>query len=220
MIVSCCQDSIADGVESDLSLMHPDDVEWFIMLDETHHELTTRGNKGGLTTIRYANASFARSGDRLVETSSHTTGVYGFTLRGESLPPLYILSSSATNEDNYKLDVRICETLPSVVASYGQELPSTHPSSIAVRRKGSMDTTLWHDLHRQVYCKLYEGKLAPEPVRDPKTRKLLKGPLLEKTDSGPGRLAKEADSIDFREEMVNMGVYILLSLPNGTECQA
>jgi hypothetical protein len=83
-----------------------------------------------------------------------------------------------------------------------------------------MDTTLWHDLHRQVYRKLYEGKLAPEPVRDPKTCKLLKGPLLVKTDTGPGRLAMKADSIDVREEMANMGVYILLSLPNDTECQA
>ncbi len=83
-----------------------------------------------------------------------------------------------------------------------------------------MDTTLWHDLHCQVYCRLYEGKFMPEPVRDPKTCKLLKGPLLVKTDSGPGQLANEADSIDFREEMANMGVYILLSLPNGTECQA
>ena len=41
-----------------------------------------------------------------------------------------------------------------------------------------------------------------------------------KTDAGPGRLAKEADSIEFREDMANMGVYIILSLPNGTECQA
>jgi hypothetical protein len=69
----------------------------------------------------------------------------------------------ATNEDNYKFDVRICETLPEVVASYGQALPSSHPSRIAVRRKGSMDTGLWHLLHRQVYIKLYEGKLAPGP---------------------------------------------------------
>ena len=211
---------IADDVESDLSLVHPDDVDWFITLDETHHELTTRTNKGGSMTTRYANSSFARSGDRLVESSSHTTGVYGFTLRGECLPPLYILSSSAMNVDNYKFDVRICETLPEVVASYGQDVPSSHASRIAVRRKGSMDTGLWHLLHRQVYVKLYEGRLAPEPVRDPMTGKMLKGPLIVKTDSGPGRLSSEAESIDFREEMANLGVYILLSLPNGTECQA
>jgi len=52
------------------------------------------------------------------------------------------------------------------------------------------------------------------------TGKMLKGPLIVKTDSGPGRLSSEAESIDFREEMANLGVYILLSLPNGIECQA
>jgi hypothetical protein len=127
-----------------------------------------------MTTRYNANSSFARSGDRLVESSSHTTGVYGFTLQGECHPPLYILSSSAMNVDNYKCDVRICETLPEVVASYGQDVPSLHPSRIAVRRKGSMDTGLWHLLHWQVYVKLYEGRLTPEPepVRDP-TGKML-----------------------------------------------
>ena len=83
-----------------------------------------------------------------------------------------------------------------------------------------MDTGLWHLLHREIYCKLYEGKIAPEPVCDPITGKMLKGPLMVKTDSGPGRLSSEAESVDFREEMANLGVYIILSLPNGTECQA
>jgi hypothetical protein len=41
-----------------------------------------------------------------------------------------------------------------------------------------------------------------------------------KMDSGPGRLSSDASSIDFQEDMVNLGVFIILSLPNGTECQA
>ena len=90
-----------------------------------------------------------------------------------------------------------------------------------MRSKGSMDTSCWHDLHRTVYLSCgYRGKISPEPVRDPITNKMIKGPLIIKTDSGPGRLSMEADSIEFREEMMNMGVFILLSLPNGTECQA
>ena len=52
------------------------------------------------------------------------------------------------------------------------------------------------------------------------THKLLKGPLIIKTDAGPGRLSREAQSITFREEMANKGVFILLSLPNGTACTA
>ncbi len=126
--------------------------------------------------------------------------------------PLYILSSSAMNEENYKFDVRIYETLPEVVAAYRHDLPSLHLSRIAMRRKGSMDTNLWHDLHRQVYCKLWQGY--------PETGKMLRGPLMVKMDSGPGWLSSDASSIDFREDMVNLGVFIILSLPNGTECQA
>ena len=37
-----------------------------------------------------------------------------------------------------------------------------------------------------------------------------------KTDAGPGRLSKEASSLDFREYMHNVGYVILLGLPNGT----
>ena len=38
--------------------MYPDDVDWFVTLDETHHELSAAGNKGGSTTTRYENSSF------------------------------------------------------------------------------------------------------------------------------------------------------------------
>jgi len=60
----------------------------------------------------------------------------------------------------------------------------------------------------------------PEPIRDLVTMKLLSGLLIVKTDAGPGRLSKQAISIDFREEMAQLGVHILLSLPNGTSCTA
>ncbi len=60
----------------------------------------------------------------------------------------------------------------------------------------------------------------PEPVHDPITGKMLKDPLMVKTNLGPGRLSRKAESVDFREEMANLGVYFILSLPNGTECQA
>lgn len=44
--------------------------------------------------------------------------------------------------------------------------------------------------------------------------------MIIKTDAGPGCLSKEAASTEFLEEMTNLGVHILLLLPNGTECQA
>ncbi len=46
------------GVESKISLVHPDDAHWFITVDETHHKFLTKGKKGGLTAIRYTNLSF------------------------------------------------------------------------------------------------------------------------------------------------------------------
>ncbi len=60
----------------------------------------------------------------------------------------------------------------------------------------------------------------PEPIRDPVTMKLLLDPLIVKMDAGLGRLSKQAISIDFHEEMAQLGVHILLSLPNGTSCTA
>lgn len=212
--------ALRDGIQSEVSLVHPDDVDWFLTMDETHHAFTTKGNKGGSTRIRYANASFPRTGERIVENAYHTTGVYGFTLRGEALPPLYILSTSASNEDNYRIDTTICEGLPIVTAKYAQDEIGTHPSRVAIRKKGSMDTGLWHQLCRDCYLPCYKDKIAAEPVRDSVTGKLLKGPLILKTDAGPGRLSAQAESIEFREEMARMGVYILLSLPNGTACTA
>ena len=83
-----------------------------------------------------------------------------------------------------------------------------------------MDTGLWHQLLRQVYLPLDQGRISPEPVRDPDTGKLISAPLIVKTDAGPGRLSKEAESMDFREQMAGLGVHILLSLPNGTSCTA
>ena len=42
------------------------------------------------------------------------------------------------------------------------------------------------------------------------------GPLILKTDAGPGRLSKDAESWEFREQMHDKGLVILLGLPNGT----
>ena len=210
---------LLDGQWSEISLIHPDDVDWFLSMDETHHRFSTEGNKGGSTTIRYANSSFARSGDRITKNAHHTTGVYGVTLRGEPLPPLYIVDTKSKNVDNYRIDPRICQGLPIVRGKYGQDTVSSYPSNVALRRKGSMDTSLWAMYNRLMISQCYKGKISKIPVRD-STGKLISGPLIMKTDAGPGRLSKEAESIDFRTEMYDLGMHILLSLPNGTECTA
>ena len=207
-----------DGIQSNISLIHPDNANWFITLDETRHGFSTKGNKGSSTQVRYTNPCFPRSGDRVIENSHHTTGVYGYTLAGEVLPPIYILSTGSKNELNFKFDPAVCNGLPMVTAKHAGNKVKAWPSCVAVRPKGSMDTPLWHDLNKNVFLKCFKGKISPVPVRDPITKKLIRGPLMSNTDSGPGRLATQAGSLEFRSEMAVVGLFILLSLPNGTEC--
>ena len=81
-----------------------------------------------------------------------------------------------------------------------------------------MDTSLWSAYNLQCVLHPLWGEISHLPVLDPITKKLITGPLIEKTYDGPSRLSKEAESIGFREKYVAKGVHITLSLPNGTEC--
>jgi hypothetical protein len=83
-----------------------------------------------------------------------------------------------------------------------------------------MDTGLWNQYVHGVILPLFEGRIATEPIRHRVTNKLIAAPLIIKTDAGTGRPSRESASIEFRDEMANMGVHILLSLPNGTSCTA
>ena len=88
-----------------MGLVHEDNVDWFLTLDETHHEMSTVGVKGGATAGRWVYPLFLqRSGERCITSNYHTMGVNGTTLRGEPLPPLYILSTSSKREEDYKID--------------------------------------------------------------------------------------------------------------------
>ena len=203
-----------------MTLVHENDAAWFLTLDETHHEMTTAGKKGSASSGRWVNGSFPRSGKRNVVGNFHTTGVYGTTLAGEALPPLYILSTSSQNEDDYKVDPRVCEGLPIVTGYYGGTKRMSYSSCVSVRKKGSMDTGLWHQYIRAIIIPLFKGRIALTPVRDPVTLRLIAGPLIVKSDGGPGRLSRESSSIEFRDEMAQIGVHIVLSLPNGTACTA
>ena len=108
-----------DGVDSEVSLVHPEDARCFINLDETHHKFSNESDKGGSRAIRYACSFITRSGDRIIKNGRHTTGVYGTNAFGEALPPLYILDSKAKYKANYKIDPRVCIGLPEVVGKYG-----------------------------------------------------------------------------------------------------
>ncbi len=150
-------------------------------------------------------------------------GMYGTTLCGKPLPPLYILSTALLQDDDYRVDQCICEGLPIVLASYGSEAVQIHSSSICMQHKGSnssKDTGLWHQFVQALYMPLYEECILPELICNPVTKKLTLGPLIVKTDSGLGRLSKELDSIQFCDQMASLGMHILLLFLNATAYMA
>ncbi len=116
-------------------------------------------------------------------------------IAGYSLPPLYVFSSNAKTPEDFQLEGAVCEGLPVIRAKFADhDMFADYPSHVAVRHRGSVDTSLWHELNRVVYIPCFKGKISVEPVRDPMTLKLISGPLITKTDAGPGRLSKEAES--------------------------
>ena len=128
---------------------------------------------------------------------------------------MYIFDTSSKNPEIYQVDPRVCERLPKFTGQYRLDKTTVFTSHIFVRRKGSMDTTLWSEFNEEVILPCYPN-VSKKVQRCPITHKILSGPLIIKTDAGPGRLAKEAVSWEFHEWMNERGVVILLGLPNGT----
>jgi hypothetical protein len=86
----------------------------FINMDETHHDLSITGDRGGPRAVMYHNPSLQRGSKRGVKSSRHVTGVYATNADGESLPPMYIFDSGAKFEDNFQVRLQWLEGLPSV----------------------------------------------------------------------------------------------------------
>ena len=78
-----------------------------------------------------------------------------------------------------------------------------------------MDHTLFRQYIRHIILPLYPN-ISRLLIRDPESKKILSGPVLFKTDSGPGRFSQDGEHVKFLDEMRNIGLDILLSLPNGT----
>ena len=49
LIHSCSFFPFSVGVESEVSLVHPNDISWFLTVNETHDNLSSEGNTGGPT---------------------------------------------------------------------------------------------------------------------------------------------------------------------------
>ena len=145
----------------------------------------------------------------------HTTSCYATNAFSERLPPLYILDSKAKYPENYQLDPQICLRSPYGRGQFGVTSVRSVPSAVAVRRKGDMTTRLWEMAIERLLLSLYPNTCRIVE-RCLTTNKILRDPLVVKTDSGPGRLCKEASSEEFRARMLRLGVYILIGLPSAT----
>lgn len=140
---------------------------------------------------------------------------YGTNAYGEALPPLYIFDSKAKYPKNYRIAPRVGQGLLQVTGKYGNTNVAKFDLFLAVQRKGDMDTSLLEMILEELILPL-RPNTSREVERCPLTNKMLKGPLIVKTDAGPGRLSTEADSWEFRDKMWRAGVLVMLKLPNGT----
>jgi hypothetical protein len=73
-----------------------------INMDETHHDLSITGNKGGSRALVYSNPKRQRGYKKTVKAGRHVTGVYATNAAGKALPPFYIFDSGDKIELNFR----------------------------------------------------------------------------------------------------------------------
>jgi hypothetical protein len=79
-----------------------DDVRrQIINLDETHHDLSITGNKGGSRALVYINPKLQRGYKKTAKAGRHDAGVYATIAAGEALLQLYIFDLGAKIESNF-----------------------------------------------------------------------------------------------------------------------
>ena len=189
-----------------------------INMDETHHDLSITGDKGGSRAVAYHNPLLQRGATRGVKSARHVTGAYATNSAGEALPPFYIFDSSAKSDENFRVKVEWLVGLPSVTGRFGCPTQVESSSFYAVRPRGSMDDSLLNQYIEQVIIPLYPNmnKIA---IFDPVTGKLNQGPVILKLDAGPGRIVSSEDILLKREALFERGLTIVMGLPNATSVQ-
>lgn len=133
-----------------------DDVKRRILnMDETHHDLSVTGDRGGPRSVMYHNPRFHRGSKRGVKSSRHVTGVYATSAAGECIPPMYIFDSGAKVEDNFRVKMQWLEGLPTVTGRFGCPTMIESASFYSVRTRGSMDDSLLNSYIDDVILPLY-----------------------------------------------------------------
>ena len=131
---------------------------------------------------------------------------------------MYIFDSSATNERNYKVKPEWCKGLPKVKGRYGCPTVEEWPSYVCVSKTGSMTENIFTLYTEKILLELYPNLSPDWQFGD--DGKVLKGPVLIKTDMGPGRLIATNENVDWRKDLCKRGVYYLGSCPNSTSVTA
>jgi hypothetical protein len=189
----------------------------FINMDETHHDLSITGDKGGSRAVTYHNPAFPRGATRGVKSARHVTGAYATNAAGEALPPFYIYDSSAQPE-NFQVKVEWLVGLPKVSGQYGCPDVQEYDSFFAVRPRGSMDEGLLNQYIERVVMPLYPN-INKTAIFDERTGKLIQGPVILKVDAGPGRIVSSELILGQREAFYERGLIIMMGLPNATSVQ-
>ena len=179
-----------------MSLYHPNDARYFVNTGKTQHRFSTENKKGGSTTQWYGSSSFPRSVDPVVESLCRTTGVYSTNTAGGVITPLYIFDYSAQDKYNFKVDVRCCDDFPTVTGKYGLFRTTRFYSSVYIRKKLSMDISLWAEFNEKVILPCYPNT-SKKVHRCEFTNMIISGPLILNNYAGPDHLSKEAKSMDF-----------------------
>jgi hypothetical protein len=189
-----------------------------INMDETHHNLSITGDRGGSRNISYHNPKLQRGASRKVKAGRHVTGVYATNADGEALPPFYIFDSTAKCEENFRVNTDWLVGLPSIIGRFGCPTNVESGSYYAVRSRGSMDEELLNEYIETVIIPLYPN-MNKTAIFDSRTGKLNQGPVILKVDAGPGRIVSSEVVLARREELFERGLIILLGLPNATSVQ-
>jgi hypothetical protein len=160
-----------------------------INMDETHHNLSITGDRGGSRAVTYHDPTIQRGAARGVKAGRHVTGVYATNADGEALPPFYIFDSGAKSDANFRVNTEWLVGLPSIRGRFGCPTMVESESFYAVRSRGSMDEELLNQYIETVIVPLYPN-MHKNAVFDANTGKLNQGPVILKLDAGPGRIEK------------------------------
>jgi hypothetical protein len=189
-----------------------------INMDETHHNLSITGDRGGSRAVTYHDPTIQRGAARGVKAGRHVTGVYATNADGEALPPFYIFDSGAKSDANFRVNTEWLVGLPSIRGRFGCPTMVESESFYAVRSRGSMDEELLNQYIETVIVPLYPN-MHKNAVFDANTGKLNQGPVILKLDAGPGRIVSSEAVLAKREALFERGLIIIMGLPNATSVQ-